>query len=253
MERLSAIPQDDAIVQKANTLPACQRHRSSRMTHTFPLHFQAGHLFAEIAGERWLFDTGAPLSFGKARELSLAGERFSLGQRYVGLDAAALSRLMGVNCTGLLGADIIGRFDHLLDVAGGLLTVSTATLAHGGQLLELDDFMGIPIITVHIERRDYRMFLDTGAQISYFQHAALAGFPPAGSLTDFYPGFGEFQTETHRVPASIGDGRFTLRCGSLPRLLGMTLGVANVDGIVGNEIFLDRSVGYFPRRQAMSL
>ena len=78
------------------------------MTHTFPLHFQAGHLFAEIAGDRWLFDTGAPLSFGEVRELRLAGERFSLGQRYVGLDAAALSRLVGVNCTGLLGADILG-------------------------------------------------------------------------------------------------------------------------------------------------
>ena len=223
------------------------------MTETFPLHFQAGHLFAEITGERWLFDTGAPISFGKAHELSLVGERFSLGQAYVGLDAETLSRLVAVNCAGLLGADILGRFDHRLDAADGLLTVSTTTLEHGGQHLELDDFMGIPIITVRIEHRDYRMFLDTGAQISYFQHASLAGFPPAGSLTDFYPGFGEFQTETHRVPASIGDGQFTLRCGSLPRLLGMTLGVANVDGIVGNEIFLDRSVGYFPRRQMMSL
>ncbi len=62
------------------------------MTHTFPLHFQVGHLFAEIAGERWLFDTGAPLSFGEVRELSLVGERFSLGQAYVGLDAETLSR-----------------------------------------------------------------------------------------------------------------------------------------------------------------
>ena len=43
------------------------------------------------------------------------------------------------------------------------------------------------------------MFPDTGAQISYLQHEALSGFRPTGSLSGFYPGFGDFQTGTHRT------------------------------------------------------
>ena len=42
-----------------------------------------------------------------------------------------------------------------------------------------------------------RMFFDTGAQISYLQDDVLDTFPSAGPVTDFYPGVGQFQTETH--------------------------------------------------------
>ena len=223
------------------------------MTDTFPLHVQQGHLFAEIAGGLWLFDTGAPISFGESSMLSIADETFSPAQTYMGFTAATLTQFIGMECAGLLGADILGRFDHLLDARNRRLTVSTATLPAEGQQLELDDLMGIPIVTVRIGASDYRMFLDTGAQVSYFQNEALADFPPAGSLTDFYPGFGEFQTETHHVPVGIGDSLFTLRCGSLPGLLGMTLRLAGADGIVGNEFLLERTVAYFPRRRVICL
>ena len=70
-------------------------------------------------------------------------------------------------------------------------------------------------------------------------------------MTDFYPGFGDFQTETYRVEATIGANRFELCCGSLPDILGATLAMAGVDGIIGNEILGDHVVGYFPRRQML--
>ena len=41
---------------------------------------------------------------------------------------------------------------------------------------------------------------------------------------------------------------FMLRCGSLPGLLGMTLGLASTVGIVGNEVCAGHKVGYFARR-----
>jgi hypothetical protein len=36
---------------------------------------------------------------------------------------------------------------------------------------------------------------------------------------------------------------FTLRCGALAGLLGATLMMAETDGIIGKEVFRDRSVG----------
>lgn len=221
--------------------------------NTLPLRLQDGHLFIDLNGELWLLDTGAPTSFGLSANLSLAGEQFGLGTSYAGLTAATLTRFVGVPCVGLLGADVLGRFDHIFDTTSGTLTLSTAELPHGGQTLPLCEFMGIPILTAQIAGTDYRMFFDTGAQISYFQEDSITDFPASGSVTDFFPGVGQFQTETHQVPVRLGAFDFTLQCGTLPGLLGATLMLADTSGIIGNQLLLDRVVGYFPRRGELSL
>ena len=220
---------------------------------TLPLIFNNGHLFVELEGQMWLFDTGAPTSFGASERLRIADEQFSLCSSYFGLTAATLSQYVGVECSGLLGADVLGRFDHILDTAGGRLTVSTTELSHEGQSVRLDEFMGIPIVKASVGGNNYRMFFDTGAQISYFQEDSLAEFPSAGSVTDFYPGAGEFQTDTHEVPITLGNISFLLRCGCLPGLLGATLMMADTQGIIGNQVLIDRIVAFFPRRGLLSL
>lgn len=220
---------------------------------TFPLQLINGHVFVELDGELWVIDTGAPSSFGTSSSLSIVGEQFSLGTDYLGLTAATLSQFVGIPCVGLLGADILGCFDHVFDIAGGKLSVSTAELSHSGQRVQLDNFMGIPIVTARVGSTDYRMFFDTGAQISYFQDDSIADFPAAGSLTDFYPGIGQFQTDTHEVPVSLEGVQFTLLCGTLPGQLGMGLMMADTQGIVGNAILRDRVVAYFPRRRVLGL
>lgn len=154
---------------------------------------------------------------------------------------------------GLLGGDLLGGFDHLFDVPGGKLVVSSGELSHDGECVPMDAFMGIPIVEARIDGRDYRMFFDTGAQISYFQDPSRETFPRAGRVDDFYPGVGEFSTETHDVPIALGGVPFNLRCGSLPGILGMTLMMAGTQGIVGNPILSDRIVGYFPRRSVLVL
>ena len=154
---------------------------------TLRLEFQDGHLFIELSGELWVFDTGAPNSFGRSPDLTIAGEQFNLSASYLGLDADLLSQFVGVTCAGLLGADVLGRFDHIVDIPSGALTISTDELNHGGQLVHLDEFMGLPIVTARIGDQDYRTFFDTGAQVSYFQDDLLATFPPAGVVSDFYP------------------------------------------------------------------
>jgi hypothetical protein len=220
---------------------------------TLPLLIKHGHLFVEIEGNLWLFDTGAPTSFGSTETLAIDNQPFSLGSDYLGLTASTLSQYVEVECDGLLGADILGRYDHILDTTGGRLTVSTAELPHEGQRILLDEFMGIPVVTANVGGREYRMFFDTGARISYFQEDSLGDFPPVGSFTDFYPGVGQFETDTHQVPISLGNISFLLRCGCLPGLLGGTLMMADTQGIVGNQVLMDRVVGFFPRRGMLCL
>lgn len=94
----------------------------------------------------------------------------------------------------------------------------------------------------------HAMFLDTGAQTSYFQDESLATYPPMGVLQDFFPGMGDFETETHLLPVNLGPLAVELRCGSLPGLLGMTLAMAGVTGIVGNQALLGCTMTYFSRQ-----
>lgn len=219
----------------------------------YPLLFLNGHLFLELNHELWLLDTGAPGSFGGAPLISLAGEEFALENEYLGLTPASLSRFLGMDCRGLLGMDVLGNFDIVLDVPNGEVTVSQDELAFEGSRVELEDFLGIPIVPVHVGGSQRRVFLDTGAQISYFSPEVLQAFPAAGKVKDFYPGLGEFETGTHLVEVELGGAKYALRSGELPLLLGFTLHLADSEGIVGNELFRERAAGYFPRRRQFVL
>jgi hypothetical protein len=220
---------------------------------TLPLRVQDGHLFIELADGRWLLDTGAPASFSDSPDLLLAGKRFQIANNYCGLTPASLSKYVGVDCEGLLGADVLNCFDFIFDVPSATAIISTDELTHAGQSVRLDHFMGVPIMSVKIRNHVYRMFFDTGAQISYLHDRLLTDVAEIGSMTDFYPGFGQFQTKIHNVEVSLGGLKSTLCCGVLPSLLAATLVMADAAGIVGNQIIADRTVGYFPRRRLLAL
>ena len=112
---------------------------------------------------------------------------------------------------------------------------------------------GIPIISPSVNGEQFRLFFVTGAQVSYLQDDLLASFPEAGMLEDFYPGFGKFETMTHLVPFRLASTDRTFRCGRLPGLLGLSLMMADTQGILGNAILESGPVGYFPRRGVLSL
>ena len=171
----------------------------------------------------------------------------------MGLSAPKLSQFVGVSCVGLLGADVLGYFDQIMDCINGTLSLSTQELALTGQQLSLHYFMGIPTITAQVANQAQSMVFDTGAQLSYWQDDALRQFPTAGTVNDFFPSIGQFETDTYLVPISIGGVDFTLRCGMLPELLGMMIMMTGAVGIIGNEILLHKKVSYFPRRNILCI
>jgi hypothetical protein len=221
--------------------------------YTYLLTFEKKHLFVEIEDRKWLLDTGAPRSFGDLESLKFVGREFSIAQSYMGLSSEMLSEYVNIECHGLLGADLLGDFDHLFDISKGTLTVSVKELVLKGQYLPLSEFMGIPIVRVKIRDKEYQMFFDTGAQISYLQDDLITQFSKLDTLTDFYPGFGQFETETYEVEMRLGDTVSNLQCGTLPDLLGVALAMGGTQGILGNQILLNHIVGYFPRRNRLCL
>ena len=220
---------------------------------TLPLKFETGHLYVSLDEGEWMFDTGSPTSFGAVETLAIDGEDFKIPTAYMGMDAEQLSGFAGHSTCGLLGADVINQFDVQIDIGGQELSFSKEEITLEGTALALNQFMGIPLLDAEIGGEMYRMFFDTGAQVSYFQHRSLSSFPAAGSLTDFYPGYGEFESETHMLEAHIGGQAMTLRCGNLPKMLSAGLVMGGAKGIVGNEILPGRIAGFFPRRKQLVL
>ena len=219
----------------------------------YPLIFEKGHVFIEINGNLWVFDTGSPLSFGTPDELSIMNNNYHLATNFMGLTVEKLNEYIGVQCVGLLGVDVINNFDHIIDIAGGTITISTEELEHSGKEVKIPSFMGIPIIEINFMDKKYQMIFDTGAQVSYFQNDAIKSCPYIETMTDFYPLVGEFKTEIYRVDIIIAEEKYEIRCGKLPGLLGVLLTQPSVQGIIGNEILLNKKVGYFPRRELMIL
>jgi hypothetical protein len=219
----------------------------------FPLTFCDGHLFVTIDTREWLLDTGAPTSIGDIPLFVMENKTFNIPDNYMGLTGAKLSEFVGRPTVGIIGADILGKFDTLFDESNGRVSFSHDDLKLEGDVTATEEFMGIPIIEVGISGTQRRLYFDSGAQISYFQNDSLLDFPSAGKITDFFPGVGQFQTETYLVEIALGRSRYTLRCGSLPELLGRMLTMAKTEGIVGNEILRNRVVGFFPRRHQLVL
>ena len=219
--------------------------------HTYPFVNDKGHLFVELPEGSFLVDTGAPGSFGNRDTVTLADKRMALAHSFMGLDAAVHERLVGRPTSWLLGADILNQFDLVFDVPARTLKVSTTPLAFEGEAVPVDYVLGVPYLTVNVAGNEEKLFFDTGAQVSYWQDDSLESFPSMGTLSDFYPGFGEFSTDTHKVPLTVGKRRFEVRCGRLPGMLGMTLGLAGVSGILGNEVLLTGPVAYLPSRNCL--
>ena len=64
----------------------------------------------------------------------------------MGLTAGSLSELVGTECCGLLGADVLNDFHLIIDVNHGSVTVSSSQLDVARQSIAFRQFMGIPII-----------------------------------------------------------------------------------------------------------
>ena len=219
----------------------------------YSLSLQNGHIYLKLDAGYWLFDTGAPNSFGSEPSIAIEGVDIGISSSYMGMDLSTLQQSLGIECKGLLGADVLSEFDFLLDLQDEVAIISKGQIQHDGIDTTMEEFMGIPIVSVIIEEQPFNMFFDTGAQISYLQDDLLETFPEVGTFRDFYPGFGEFDTDTYQVGLAIEGLDFSLKCGKLPLLLGMTLAMGETHGIVGNEILRTRKIGYFPRRGLITL
>ena len=223
------------------------------MKYEYEYEFFDGHIVVCAGGERLLIDTGAPSSTGSSSPLGFAGGEFSVEECYLEVSPESLSKSIGTQIDALVGTDILNRYDILIDPAAHRFVLTEGELPLAGGLLELDSFMGIPILEAATGGETVRMFFDTGAKLSYLDSELTDRLEPVGTATDFYPGVGEFSTNAYDVVIDLASEKVVLRVGNLPELLRTALMVSATKGVLGTAILKTHKVVYAPRRQRMAL
>ena len=141
---------------------------------------------------------------------------FPLQNNWMGMDREALQTLAGFRFDGLMGVDIRNHFDVLIDPVARALTFSPEPLELPQSFrTEISNLMGVPLLEVGISAQPIRLWLDTGAKISYLRPQFTANYPAHAYRRDFYPGFG---TPIHRLPISPGPTQISIDFGHLPPL-----------------------------------
>lgn len=203
----------------------------------FKIELFKGHAIINDGENRILLDTGAPSTIHTSGSLDFCSESFGCLTNYMGLTVSKISELLETEITTLLGSDVLSNFNILFDYKNEVVEFSKEEISLNGAEICISNFMGIPIIEVVINNQKLKLFLDTGAKLSYLSDSLTNNYESIGTEEDFYPSIGKFQTECFEIITSFGDNNFIVQYGNLPKLLQMTLMLGGTDGIIGYDFF----------------
>jgi len=196
-----------------------------------------GHPIIKDDDNTILIDTGAPSTIHTSESLSFYSTNYNCSTNYMGLTVSKISDMLGTEITTLLGADILSDYKILLDYKNGVVGFSKQEIDFEGKEISISNFMGIPILRLRLNNQELKLFLDTGAKLSYLSDSITNNYEKVGTDEDFYPGVGKFETECFEISTNLGDNNFIVKYGNLPKLLQMTLLMGGTDGIIGFDFF----------------
>ncbi|WP_163936200.1 hypothetical protein [Paraferrimonas sp. SM1919] len=220
-----------------------------------PLLLNDGRMYLNIEGQLWLIDTGSAVSFSNNRKLVLAGESFELEEHYLGFDIEILNGQLSLACEGLLGTDIINRFDWIFDLKNQQARFSRSELPLLQNQIKADFSFQCPIINIEMLGQSQPMFFDTGSQFSYHLERDITQCQQNGKLHDYSPAVGYFNSDSFIVDVDVLGIKRGEIMGFLPETspLCSNLKPFKVKGILGNKTITEHTLGYHPSRQIISL
>ena len=103
--------------------------------------------------------------------------------------------------------------------------------------------LGVPVVHGRASRGPIRAVIDSGASLSYVPANVVRGLTPVDKRTDFYAGFGEFETNVYRLRVEVGARAIDATAGVLPPRLGTMFGalLGNDGWIIGSDFFRGRT------------
>jgi hypothetical protein len=204
---------------------------------TFELELFEGHPIIRDDNNTILIDTGSPVTLHHEGSLSFCSQELNVITNYMGLTVSGISNMLGMPLTTLMGTDSLSRYNLKLDYRNSVAVFMDQSETEGDGVFQMSSFMEIPILEVTIQGNSIKVFLDTGAKISYLLPRYTAPFESLGIEKDFYPTIGEFNTPVFEINTHFEQHDFAVKYGNLPPLLEQTLMMGGVQGILGYDFF----------------
>jgi hypothetical protein len=209
-----------------------------------PIVIRKGHILLRGGhGRLALLDTGSPVSIGRGAEYRVAGQVFDPSDAMQSV-LDAVGEHIGRRVDWLLGHDFFAANRVVIDWRARQTHVlfGRSITDSRGFTIPIELVMGVPVVTGRSTHGRVRAVIDSGASLSYVPANVVQGLTPIGKRSDFYPGFGEFETDVWRVRAEIGGRRITISAGILPPMLQLMFGlILGANGwIVGSDFFRNR-------------
>jgi hypothetical protein len=228
--------------------------RGARLGAEHPCYLVNGHPIIETGFGRALLDSGAPTSIGRVATIRVDHQPVSISDSYMGQDIDSIGQLVGLGLEALLGMDVLGCCDWMIDLDRGVFYVGRSPAPHGWDKLPLRRGpMRVPIIEAEVAGVKAPLAFDTGAKLSYLLPTMLVPFQTIGTDTDFFPGFGVFSTDIRSIPVTLAGDTFTESFGELPPTLNMLLGTLQISGILGAALLNSYRVHFSATRGRIML
>ena len=207
------------------------------MKKTYTINNFDKHLIIEDNGNTYLIDTGSPFSVHDGDTLEFCGHQFP--RSMAPCSPNDISNLLGMHVDALVGYNVLKHFAVLFDYGKGEITFSDEGLSlPDAEAIPVDTSFGVPKVKMSLLGHEGLFFLDTGAKISYVASATTHRLTPDETDTDFYVGYGDFETPIFHLETSIAGKPFRVRYGNLPKLLECTLmGLSGTKGVIGYDFF----------------
>lgn len=216
---------------------------------SYPYHQSKNYLIIESGGLRFMIGTGVPDSMCTCGEVSIEGKSYPTHKQSLRMTTQQLSETIGIPLDGLLGADILSRFDYRINPFRKDVSFSLDEWHPYGYAYHFELYRSVPIVSIWIGPKEVPVFFNTASSMTFLAPEIASQYPLVGTSTVFYPGVGWFETPVHRVLVWLSGSDTELDVGIPPAALQITMKMTHTRGILGCDIFHGPGVFLASRRR----
>ena len=219
--------------------------------HVYQVVFSNGYLLiGETEDGPIVVDTGSQASFHETGRMTFCGMLHEVPRSIMGISQDTFSRVCGVRVKGLLGMDIMSRYDvwfNLMERDNNPCIFVYEQDWTGDDIGTETTFAGVPVLRMNVDGNRCKMIFDTGAPVSYLSQELTRGKSNCGHIRDIAPGFSPepFETDLFELPYSVDSPWFwhhlphLVKFGNLPDSIESVLQRYGIDGIIGMDLLKD--------------
>jgi hypothetical protein len=169
-----------------------------------------GHVLVNVRGKEYVIDTGSPHTYTSENDLRIGELAIEGSTPPAGL-LESLPRNVSPGVVGLIGLDVIGRYDVSISLGNRVIGFHTNVLSlPGSRALPVGRAAeSVPILqNLLVNGRSFEALLDLGARFSYLAIPDADQGRGFGSAWDFWPAnpaIDRFPVRLHNVTLRISD------------------------------------------------